>query len=138
MSSMSGLPPRRCVVLYSLAGLAHDTGERHQECVARLRLLAGEPGMGLRGLPNVEARESTSVRRAELPSTGRGDAAAGTWIFRGDGSLGRRYSVEATHGDAAAGRGYFAETSRSDAAAASWIFRGGESRRCRGRHVDIP
>ena len=30
------------------------------------------------------------------------------------------------------------KTSRSDAAAATWIFRGDESRRRRGRDVDIP
>ena len=34
-------------------------------------------------------------------------------------------------------RGYSAERSRGDAAAATWIFRGEESRRRRGRHVDI-
>ena len=35
------------------------------------------------------------VRRADTPQTGRGDAAATTWIFRGDGSRRRRgYDVD--------------------------------------------
>ena len=51
------------------------------------------------------------VCRADLPQTCRGDAAATTWIFRGDGS--------------------------GDAAATTWIFSGGGLRRRRGRYVDI-
>ena len=53
---------------------------------------------------------------ARIPQTGRGDAAAATWIFRGDESRRLR-------------RGYSVETGRGDAAPATWIFRGDESRR---------
>ena len=63
---------------------------------------------------------SSKFRRVESPRAGRGDAAAATWIVRGDESQRRGYSVE---------------TSRGDAAAATWIVRGDESRR---RDVDSP
>ena len=56
-------------------------------------------------------RGSTAVGYSA--ETSRGDAAAATWIFRGDGSR-RRHG-----GDV--------ETNRGDAAAATWIFRGDES-----------
>ena len=70
----------------------------------------------------VELSEGTGhVRRADIPWTGRGDAAAATWIFR-------RYSVETWRGDAAAAtwipRGYSVETCRGDAEAATWMYRG--------------
>ena len=50
--------------------------------------------------------------RADLPPMNRGDAAAATWIFRGDGSRRRRGR-----------RGYSADTSRGDAAAKRTVGR---------------
>ena len=82
------------------------------------------------------------VRRADRPLTNRGDAAAATWIFRGDGSRRRRGGdVDLPWRRIAATprrrRGSSVETDRGDAAAATWIFPGDGSRRRRGRDVDI-
>ena len=52
-------------------------------------------------------------RRVDIPQTGRGDAAAATWMFRGGESWRRRGCDR-------------------------WTFRGDGSRRRRGRDVDIP
>ena len=75
----------------------------------------------------------THVRRADISPTHRGDAAAATWLVRGDESMPRPrrgYSAETSCDDAAAAT---AETSNSDAAAATWLVRGDASRRRRGR-----
>ena len=67
-------------------------------------------------------------RRGHSLETSRGASAATTWTFRGD--------------DVAAPprprRGHSLETGRGGAAAATWTFLGDESRRRRGRDVDIP
>ena len=47
-------------------------------------------------------------------------------------------SLDLSYNNARRPRGYSAETGRGTAAAATWTFRGGESRRRRGCHVDIP
>ena len=85
-------------------------------------------------------RHRVTVRRADMPPTNRGDAAAATWMFRSG------------RGDAAAATWMF-RLGRGDAAAATWICpwkrvaatprprrgyaRGEESRRRRGRDVDM-
>ena len=85
----------------AFAAQVHDAGRNHRDA----------PGPGGRGssahVPRlVEARGAeprffprVHIRGADAPQTGRGDAAAATWIFRGDESrLRRGYSVETSRG----------------------------------------
>ena len=86
-------------------------------------------------------RDMSSAPRGRRSSAeiSRGDAAAGTWIFRGDKSRrrrGRNVDLPRRRVSATPGRGSSAETSRGDAAAGTWIFRGGGFRR--RRDVDLP
>ena len=79
-------------------------------------------------------------RRGDSVETGRSDAAAATWKFRGDESPRRRgRDVETPWRRVAATPrlGHSVKTSRGDAAAATWKLRGDESPRRRGRDVDI-
>ena len=67
-----------------------------------------------------KSRDAWYFRRADISQRGRGGAAGGTWIFRGDESRRRRGCI-----------GRVAATPRR----ATRIFRGDESRRRRGRDV---
>ena len=70
-------------------------------------------------------------RRAEIPPTGRGDAAAATWTFRGDGSRRRCGCRADSPRGRRAGEGTCAREER-------WTDSVGSSRLRRGCDVDIP
>ena len=74
-------------------------------------------------------------RRAGMPQTGRGDAAAATWIFRGEESRRRRGS-ESRRPRRAGGSHRHTGPDLDSAAVATWMLRGDESRRRRGCDVD--
>ena len=73
-------------------------------------------------------------RRVDHPLMNRGDAAAGTWTFRGDEER-RGWDVDIPwrRGTPRLGRGHSVET--RNAAAGTWIFRGGSSRLGRGARL---
>ena len=110
----------------------------------------GDASVAAEVADNLDQLGVSCFRRAGIPRTGRGDAAAATWKFRGDESRRRRgCDADILRRRVAATpwlrRGNSAETRRGDAvdirwrrdAATPWTFRGDETRRRRGRDVDI-